>query len=161
MRTRYLAVPLLTLLIGLVACDGDGDQVTGVATRFNAQLTGAKEVPPVTTSATGTATFRVQGNTVEFTLNTTGLQNVTAAHIHGPAPADSNAAVIVGLFNAPTEGAWTGSKTGSFTTANLSTTQPVTTLDALLGLMRAGRTYVNVHTSDNPAGAIRGQVTAQ
>jgi hypothetical protein len=157
MRKRLLFVPLLLVGVAFVACEDDDDPA-GPATEFSAQLNGANERPdPVTTNATGTASFEIDGNTIDFTLTTTGLQNVTAAHIHGPADEEDAAGVIVGLFSAEAEGAWTGTKTASFDVSDI-TSDDVTTMEALIALMRSGDTYVNVHTQANPAGEIRGQI---
>ncbi|HUG35578.1 MAG TPA: hypothetical protein VML54_01435, partial [Candidatus Limnocylindrales bacterium] len=64
-------------------------------------------------------------------------------------------------------GPLTGTRTGTFTQVDAGAS--VTSLDALLQLMRSGRTYVNVHTNDGadpantgpgdfPGGEIRGQI---
>lgn len=157
MHKRLLFVPLLAAGLAFVACEDDDDPA-GPATEFSAQLTGAKERPdPVDSDATGTATFEIDGNTIDFTLTTTGLTDVTAAHIHGPAGTEAAAGVIVGLFSAQAEGAWTGSKTGSFDVDDI-TSGDVTTMAELIDLMRSGDTYVNVHTQEHLGGEIRGQI---
>src|SRR4029453_6540029 len=57
-------------------------------------LAGAQEVPPVTTSATGTAKLTITGErAVSGSIETTGI-NATAAHIHEAAPG-KNGGVIV------------------------------------------------------------------
>lgn len=154
---RKLTPLLLGALVLATACDDDDDPA-GPATEFSATLTGAAEVEPVTTNATGTATFELDGDELDFTLTTTGLSNVTAAHIHGPAAAGVNAGVIVPLFFAEAEGAWDGSKSATLTADAFVADQSVTTMAALIALMRTGQAYVNVHTTANPAGAIRGQI---
>ena len=75
----------------------------------------------------------------------TGLTSpVTAAHIHGPAPAGMNAAIIIPLtITGTTDGAVSG-----------STTMDQAQMDMMLG----GMTYVNIHSSNFPAGEIRAQV---
>ena len=157
MRKRMLFVPLLAAGLAFVACEDDDDPA-GPATEFSVELNGANERPdPVDSDGTGTATFEIDGNTIEFTLTTNGLTDVTAAHIHGPADTEESAGVIVGLFSAQAEGAWTGTKTGSFDADDI-TSNDVTTLDELIALMRSGDTYVNVHTQANLAGEIRGQI---
>lgn len=159
MRTRSLFVPLLFGVLLVAGCE-DEDDPAGPATEFSATLSGSGEVPPVTTNGSGTATFEIDGNAIDFTLNATGLTNVTAAHIHGPAAVGVNAGIIVGLFNAQAEGAWDGSKTGSFTVADFNGGQSINTMTALIELLRTGQAYVNVHTAANPGGEIRGQITA-
>ena len=68
--------------------------------------------------------------------------DVTAAHIHGPADAGKNAGVVVPLGNAP--------KSPIHATAKLTPEQEQQ--------LTAGLWYVNVHTKNNPNGAVRGQL---
>lgn len=157
MRIRLLLVPLLIGGVAVAACEDDDDPA-GPATSFSATLNADKEVPPNASTGTGTAFFEIDDDEIDFVLTTTGVNDVTMAHIHGPAPADSNATIIVPLFNAATEGAWDGSKTSSFDETDLADGQPIDTMDELIALLRNGRTYVNVHTTANPAGEIRGQL---
>ena len=122
-------------------------------------LNGAKERPtPVTTTATGAATFVIQSaGTIQFTLSVAGITGVTMAHIH-TAVADSAGPIVVPLFNSATP---TGAFTGTLASGTLdasSITLPGVSMDSLLSLMRRGRTYVNVHTVVNPQGAIRAQI---
>ncbi len=136
------------LVIGAAACD---DDETGPAQEtFNATLTGSAEVPPVTTNATGSATFTVNGSVVDYTVSVSNITGVTAAHIHGPATVDQSVGVLIGL-TAPTTGSVSGTLTAGATAS----------VDSVLTLMRAGLTYVNVHTTANPAGEIRGQIRRQ
>lgn len=122
-------------------------------------LTGAKERPtPVITTATGAATFELlPGGSVRYTLTVAGLTGATMAHIHH-AVADSAGPIAVPLFNSATPtGPLTGTlASGTFTASNIQL--PGVSMDSLLTLMRRGRTYVNVHTEDNPSGEIRGQI---
>jgi hypothetical protein len=78
-------------------------------------------------------------------VNTNGVDDATAAHIHD-GYAGSNGGVAIGLTQDATNAAlW--SAVGA----------PVDA--AQLAALRAGRYYVNVHTPANPSGEIRGQVT--
>lgn len=115
---------------------------------FKASLSGAKEVPAVVTTATGSATVTLEGKTIKLTGSYSGLSGAaTAAHIHGPASKTETAGVILGLT--ATEGATAGSGT-------LAGTGTLT--DAQIADLKAGRYYVNVHTAQNPPGEIRGQL---
>ncbi len=117
---------------------------------FSALLNGAAERPnPVTTTATGSALFRLKGNHLVFNITYSGLSGTaTAAHIHGPAPASGSANVLINLatFNGGAFGTG-GSLSGEVI---LSPTQK----EHLL----SGNTYVNVHTTANSGGEIRGQI---
>jgi hypothetical protein len=121
-------------------------------------MTGAKERPtPVTTTATGSSTFELEGNSIRFEVRVSGIDSVTMAHIH-TAVADSAGPIVVTLFNSTTP---TGPLSGVLANGTFTGTDieiPGIGFDSLLTLMRLGRTYVNVHTSDNPAGEIRGQI---
>jgi hypothetical protein len=114
---------------------------------FHAKLDAASEVPPTKSAGSGEATASLDTTTHELTYDVTfsGIPSqVTAAHIHGPAAAGKNAGVVVPLGNAPTSPIH-----GS---AKLTPEQE----QALTG----GMLYVNVHSKDDPSGAIRGQLTA-
>lgn len=120
------------------------------ATPFSVFLSGANERPnPVTTTATGTGTLNLEGNTLHFDIQYNGLSGAgTAAHIHGPAPASGAAGVLIDL--APFNG-------GGFGT-NGSLSGSITLTAEQKAMILAGLTYVNVHTPNNPAGEIRGQI---
>lgn len=152
--SRVLAV---AVAVFASACGSDTTQPRQET--FTAALTGAAEVPAVNTTATGTTTFTLSGGTVNYSINTQNITAVTAAHIH-LGPAGENGPVVVTLFSAggnptgPVNGMLTQ---GSFTSADISANAGVS-FDALLELMRTGGTYVNVHTTANPPGEIRGQI---
>ena len=116
---------------------------TGVA---SASLSGANEVPPVTSSATGMvdATFNAQTSLLAWTVTYGGMSgDVTAAHFHGPAIAGENAGVVIPI-------------TGS----TVSPIKGEATLTAAQATgLTAGKWYFNLHTAANPNGEIRGQVT--
>jgi pectate lyase len=141
---------LVTALVALTAaCDDDSSEPT--AEVYAANLSGAAERPdPNTSTATGTASFRVNANrTITYNLAVTGM-TPTAQHIHGPADANTPAGVIVGLAIGTNLTLVPGDFTGTVS------------YDSLLVLLRAGNlTYVNVHSQDFPAGEIRGNLAAQ
>jgi hypothetical protein len=158
---RVLGVALLAALTMGGECDDDDDGPLGPdGGTFEATLTGAAERPdPVTTDATGSATVEVDedGN---FEVEVEDITDVTMAHIH---VGDANTAgpVVVTLFNTGTPESFTDRETlaeGTFTEADITPAGGVTTMDDLLAAMEAGNTYVNVHTSANPTGEIRGQL---
>jgi hypothetical protein len=105
-------------------------------------LSGASEVPPVTTSAAGTGTISVADDgSVSGSITTTGMQG-KAAHIH-IAAAGKNGPVILPLTkDGDTYKVPAGAK-----------------LDAdQLKAFKAGELYVNAHTAANPGGEVRGQL---
>ena len=112
---------------------------------FKADLSGASEVPPVTTAGTGTATAALDtsAKTLTWTVTYSGLGGpATAGHIHGPAAPGANAGVLV-----PFSGSLASPLKGS-----------ATLTDAQISDLEAGRTYINLHTANNKGGEIRGQL---
>ncbi len=113
---------------------------------FKADLSGASEVPPVTTSGKGslTATYDTASKRLSWKGTVSGLSGeATAAHFHGPAEPGRNAGVLV-----PAPGVKTGDFEGS-----------ATLTDDQAKALTEGQTYFNIHTAANPQGEVRGQVT--
>jgi hypothetical protein len=132
---------------------------TGV--HYKVALSGDQVVPPVTTSASGTAEFTVSddGLSVAFELDVTDITDVTAAHIHMGA-AGSEGSVVVPLFTGPQKpGSFTGILAkGNFTAAELAGPLKDKALADLLTAIAADDAYVNVHTAAHPGGEIRAQI---
>jgi hypothetical protein len=119
-------------------------------TAYKAALDAKSEVPPTTSSGTGTATvtYDPATKTVTWEGSFSGLSGpATAAHIHGPAEAGKNAGVIVPLSQQGTP--FKGSATLADDKAS-----------ALASALSSGQAYVNVHTAANPGGEVRGQLKA-
>jgi hypothetical protein len=162
MKGRHALTALLALsTIMAVGCDDDDDDVVNPPANdtFTASLTGAAERPtPSTSPATGAATFTssTSGSTTTITYQVVVTGNltgpVTAAHIHGPADATGTANPIVTLTVSGT------GTTGTVVSGSFTTTGTSTTMEQLIALMKAGQTYVNLHTTANPNGEIRGQI---
>jgi hypothetical protein len=149
---RYLAATFATVALVL----GANSASAGLRT-FKATMTAAQETPPVLDSTgTGSCTATlddVSGFVTVSNCTFTGLHGLsTNAHIHGLAAAGVGpVGVILPLsFDANvTSGNVTGSGVlsgGGQTTA------------ALIAGMIAGQTYVNVHSTTNGGGEIRGQL---
>jgi len=106
-------------------------------------LSGAQEVPPVATSASGTGSITIgPDQSVSGSVTTTGVDG-TMAHIH-LAAAGQNGPVIVPM-NKTAEGVWTipaGAKLN----------------DAQFQSFKDGNLYVNVHSAAFRGGEIRGQL---
>lgn len=128
---------------------------------FTATLSGRNEVPsPVTSGAKGVASFNVIGDgSIEYNVNVTVMDRVTAAHIHD-APKGENGQVVVTLFKADTPtGELSGNLAkGSITNSTLEGNMQGLAVIDLIKAMERGETYVNVHTEANPKGEIRGQI---
>ena len=105
-------------------------------------LTGAQEVPPVTTSASGSGTITVNADkSVSGSVTTSGI-TATAAHIHRGAPGQNGPVIIPLTQNGDTWSVPAGAKLD----------------DAQYDLYKAGNLYVNVHSATNKGGEIRTQL---
>jgi len=114
---------------------------------FKADLKGSSEVPPNTTTGTGSVTATYDPATKMLTWNGTysGLTGAaTAAHFHGPAEAGKNAGVAI----------WISTKGSPFPSPFSGS---ATLTDAQASDLQKGLLYVNIHTAANPGGEIRGQ----
>ena len=181
-----VAALALILVIALAACGSSatttttaqpattttaaGSTTTGVSgptgaapAKIEVPLSGANSVPPVQTSASGTAIIYLEGGpngfNISFELDVTNIVDVTAAHIHLGAPG-ANGEVIVPLFTGPQKsGSFTGVLAkGAITEADLTGPMKGKTFAELAASVLSGQTYVNVHTAANPTGEIRGQI---
>jgi CHRD domain len=159
MRTRHgLTLAVAALFVAITAC-GDDDNTTEPVTDFQATLSGAEEVPPVTTTATGSATVSIEGSEIVYRVEVTNLENVLISHIH-VAPPGENGDVRMNLCNTAETPACEGG-TGVLVEGSNSVTQGGISFDSLVSAIRAGNAYVNVHTTQNQNGEIRGQLEAQ
>ena len=139
-----LPVAVLVSLLGLSACDRT--QTSSGARDLTAQLAGTSEVPPTTSTGTGTlkATLNEETQVLSWTVTYSDLSGpLTAAHFHGPAMVGENAGAVVPI---------TGDLASPMTGEKTLTAPQMTDLTT-------GRWYVNLHTAANPDGEIRGQVT--
>jgi hypothetical protein len=129
---------------------------------FSAMLSGGEEVPPVDTTATGVASFTVEGGeSITYNVNVTGMDKVTAAHIHN-APKGENGDVVVTLFKADSPTGQISGKlaNGSITASNLEGQMQGSPFRDIIRALERGEAYVNVQTEINPNGEIRGQISA-
>ncbi len=122
---------------------------------FEAKMSGAEGVPPVSTSARGKADFELEDNELKFKLLVSGIEDATFAHIHlaakgqnGPPAAFLLSSRATGDINIE----------GTIKSQDLVGPMAGKTLADLMAAMREGNTYVNVHSSTFPDGEIRGQI---
>jgi len=105
-------------------------------------LTGAEEVPPASTQAKGSGSFRVaEDGTITGSVTTEGIQG-TMAHIH-QASKGQNGPVIVPL-----------TKNGD----TYSVPEGKKLTQAQMDALKAGNLYVNVHSDKYKGGEIRAQL---
>jgi hypothetical protein len=128
---------------------------------FGAVLTGAQEAPdPVETDASGFATLVLAADhsALEFTVTVADIADVTDAHIHVGGLGTAGSV----LFPLPGATTFVSPLTGTLTAADFTAAvaEEVGTYEEAIGLLLEGHTYFNVHTTDNPAGEVRGQIGA-
>lgn len=140
MRSIRFGIAAATLAFSLAGVTGAyADEM-----KMTAELSGAEQVPPVTTDAKGTTevTFDSATRKLSWELEYSGLSGpATAAHFHGPADKGENAPPVVPIPE---------KESGSEGSAELTEDQAKALMD--------GKLYVNVHTAAHPDGEIRGQV---
>lgn len=131
---------------------------------FFAELSGANENPPVNTDTTGEAKFRLSrgGDTLQFELKIEDGEDIitgAGAHIHCGGPTANGPIAAYLAAGSPAPG-FDGDiqLEASLNDQNVEPTPCGGTLEELVASMRAGNTYVNVHSAANPGGEIRGQI---
>jgi hypothetical protein len=139
--TRHTARALA--LAGVVAFIGACASMAAPMYSQTVTLVGASEVPPVTTTATGTGTVTISPDRMVVAKITITGMTAMAAHIHEGAEG-KNGPVIVpftmtspNVFEAPAGAMLTEAQYASF---------------------KAGNLYVNAHSKEHPGGEIRAQL---
>jgi hypothetical protein len=166
MRTRAVLVAVCVLLASTFVLANNGKNIEEV-------LSGYEETP-LTLSTTGTGEFHARidarNQTIEYELSYEELEGeVTQAHIHLGAPGLTGGVAVflcTNLGNGPvgTQAcpAAPATITGTIRPADIigPAGQGLSAQEfaGLIQAMRAGVTYVNVHTSKYPAGEIRSQI---
>lgn len=134
---------------------------SSMATTFTAELAGSEVVPPVGTLATGSATFTVDatGSRAHFKLTVSNITDVIACRVHEGKPGTNGQGLLI-LYPGPTQsGTFTGVLSqGNFNASALIGSLTGKTIADFVALLRSGQAYVNVGTTKNPQGEIRGQI---
>lgn len=171
MQNRGIPLAIAAALLTAVACSSTTTPVAvSKIVTFTATMTFGGEVPtpPVASTGSGTFTATLDTSTNVFTydLTFTGLTaGAVAGHIHGPAAVGVNAGTTIDFKSLPGATFSAGLTAGTgHGVATLNAATAITTTvsgDSLKKLLFAGLTYANIHTSNNPGGEIRGQITKQ
>ena len=131
------------IVLGVLATMLLGYSEMAVSADTKVTLSGSQEVPPVTTTASGSGAITVGADkSVSGSITTTGVAG-TAAHIH-EGPSGKNGPVIVPLTKT-SDNVWSVAAGAKFT-------------DAQYESYKAGNLYVNVHSAANKGGEIRDQL---
>ncbi|HUA78421.1 MAG TPA: CHRD domain-containing protein [Acetobacteraceae bacterium] len=143
--TRIWSVLLALALFGWIT---SATLAHSAPVSFSVPLSGAAQVPPVSTPGTGTADLTYDPTTrlLTWSITFSGLSSpATMAHFHGPAAAGKNAGVQIWI-----------SKRGAAPTSPMTGSATLTPEQATM--LMDDEFYINVHSQDHPAGEIRGQV---
>jgi len=137
----------LTTAIAMLLLLGVASAASATTHNLSATINQAQEVPPSGSGATGSATVTyddVSGQ-LSWNISWSGLSGAaTGMHFHGNAPAGVNAGIQVNI------GAISGLVSPSIGNAIITAVQGANLLNNLW--------YINIHTTLNPGGEIRGQV---
>ena len=143
LKQRRMVIGAMAIAGAIVLAYGCGSMPGSMGGAQTLTLSGSNEVPPVNTSATGTAVVTIkEDRSVTAKVTVTGM-TATASHIH-EAAAGTNGPVIVpftktadNTFEAPAGAKLTDAQYESY---------------------KAGKLYVNVHSAANPGGEVRAQL---
>ena len=146
-RSLWLGLGAAALLVA--GCANHPKNTSGITA-----LSGAEQVPPVTTTATGTTDISARPSrcpsaasnsacpTVHGMVNTSGV-TATAAHIHQAAAGQNGPPIVTLVRTGPNS--W-------------QVPQGTTLNDAQYQAYWDGLLYVNVHSDGNPGGELRAQL---
>lgn len=147
-RKMILGLAVVMCMVIISSCDKDDDDDNNTV-NFSGTMNGANEVPAVTTTATGnvTGSFNETNNVLTLNITYAGLSSpITVWHVHKGA---------VGVSGPPVAGL-------AFGTLGASPFTWSDTLDATMEAdLKANLYYVNIHTTNNVPGEIRGQLNMQ
>lgn len=126
-----------------------GDQAKNTVKLFKASLTGAAEIPAVTTPAVGFGLLGLDAanKKAHYLVTYSGLKgNFAAGHLHGPAEETGSGGVLFGL----------AAIVGSNQAGGFAGTVDID--DAKVATINDRKAYFNVHSTAHPGGEIRGQL---
>ena len=133
----------LWVIFGTIAVLLGGYSGSALSADVKVTLSGGQEVPPVTTSASGSGTITIGADmSVSGSVKTT-CAACTVAHIHEGSP-EKNGPVIIPLTK------------GSDDTWSVPAGAKLS--DSQFESFKAGNLYINAHSPTNKGGEIRGQL---
>ena len=160
MRKRIIIALVVVLILSLAVV---GVVYATSARNYRAHLSGPANI---VTMGQGEAIFQFSPDysTLHYQLNVANIDNVTMAHIHLAPTPGGNGPIVLWLYPANPPAKLIPGRSdgvlmeGTVTAANLTGSMAGKSLQDLKAQMDAGLTYVNVHTSANPGGEIRGDI---
>jgi hypothetical protein len=157
---RRLSLAIAGLFILVASSQAQAQTIT-----FTAQLHGGNEVPVVITGSVGTATVTWNTTTKAGTYRVDVYNmpvGTTASHIHAGAVGAGGPVII--NFTVPAGGISNDyGLSGTFGCTDVSVRPPqgINSCEDFEQALLLNNTYVNVHSTANPGGEIRGQLIRQ
>jgi CHRD domain len=156
---------LASAILSLIIVSSISENITyAQPIKFKAKLKGDNEVPPVNTTATGTAKFtikhfKVKDDVISSKINVTGITNMTGAHIYAGNKTE-NGQPIVDLLKSGKQNKTKDTLIiiGDIKASDFEGLMKGKTLEDMRTAMASGAAYINIQTSDHPDGEIRGQL---
>lgn len=144
------------LLTSFTGCKKDDDDEVDNMKRVTVTLSGAQEVPAVTTSGTGSAklVFDPVLKTINYNMTwTLGSSSATTTNMHFHGAEDGSdtksSGVAIGITG------FTTASTGSISGTTVALT------DVQVAQLLAGKWYLNIHSSTVTSGELRGNIKFQ
>jgi hypothetical protein len=155
LKNQFSALIAVTaiVLFTFSACKKDDDGPPDLTKKVTVTMTGAQEVPAVTSTGSGTAqvsfdpTTKMITYTMSWTLGSSSA-TTTNMHFHGAedgSPTKSSG-VIIGITG------FTSAPTGTISGVTRALT------DVEVAQLLAGKWYLNIHSSTNTGGELRGNI---
>ena len=133
----------LWIFLGALTVSMAGYSASVLGDEIKVTLSGDQEIPPVTTSASGSGTITVgEDKSVSGKVTISGMTPLVA-HIH-EAPAGNNGPIVIPLTKT-SDTVWVIPAGAKLT-------------DAQYASYKAGNLYYNFHTEAHKSGEIRGQI---
>ena len=154
---RRLSLALAGLFILVASAQAQAQTIT-----FNANLSGGNEVPAVVTGSAGTAvvTWNPTTRTGTYRVDVYNMPvGTTASHIH--VGSDNVGGPVIINFTVPAGGISNDyALSGTFACSDVvaRAAQGINSCDDFEQALLLNNTYVNVHSTANPGGEIRGQL---
>ena len=153
---RVLSLAIAGVFTLLISAQAQAQTFT-----FTADLNGGNEVPGVVTGSGGTATvtLNVATNVVTWVIDVYNLPTgVTASHIHAGSPGVAGPVIVNFTVVANTSNDFRISGSANLSEIVPRPAQGINSAEDARQALLNGDTYVNVHSSANPGGEIRGQL---
>ena len=150
MKNLFRFLVICSVLLSIISCSSDSysnddpKPIPNIIT-FNATLTGDKEVPMNSSTATGSAVLTFNNTTKIFSVVVThSIATPTAGHIHVGA---------IGVSGPPVFPFASLTSPINYSSMALDATQEAD--------LKSDKYYVNIHSATYPGGEIRGQLIKQ